>query len=167
MRDEGKQAPDLLALPVRQGRQKPYGILVLSGWGRSEFSARRRRRIAGYIVAHIEDVIARDYDELTGLMSYALFEKQLVESCARAGSETSDHFVMCLDIDQLHLLNETFGRETGDEAIAAFAQLLRENLGRRPVTRIASDGFAAFLTDTDLATARKLAERNLPEFSAA
>ena len=60
---------DVFALPVRHERQEPIGILALSGWENGNFSTRRKRRIARFLVGSIEDVISRDYDALTGLMS--------------------------------------------------------------------------------------------------
>lgn len=157
---------DLLALPVRHDRQEPAGILALSGWDKCEFSSRRRRRIGRYLVAHIEDVIARDYDALTGLMSFQLFEAKLLES-----RETSDErvgtedFVLFCDIDQFHLVNETLGPETADEVLAEFGRLLRDRMGRHLVTRINGDTFAALILDTDADSARAEAEKLNSDFA--
>jgi diguanylate cyclase (GGDEF)-like protein len=153
---------DVLSLPIHENKKEPIGVLVLSGWKKSEFSARRRQRISRYLVAHIEDVIARDYDALTGLMSWPLFESQLIDKCKNADGE--NHFVLCLDIDQLHVINDNFGPETGDEILAAFARLTRERLGRHLSTRITSDSFAALLTGVDMDRARAYAEEICQSF---
>ena len=150
---------NLLALPVRHDGLDPVGVFVLSGWGDSEFSARRRKRIARYLVAHIQDIVARDYDALTGLMSWPLFDAKFLEICgegeARAAGET---FIFYFDVDQFHVINESFGPESGDEILASFARLLRDRMGANLVTRITGDTFAALMLNTDLKKARTLAE---------
>ena len=147
---------DLLVLPVHQDKTHPLGLMALSGWGNSDFSPRRRRRIGRYVVALIEDVIARDYDVLTGLMSWALFETQLIEAC---NSEVEDE-IYCLyfDIDQMHVINETFGVEKGDEVLAEFAKLLRERLDSSLITRITGDRFTVLLVGVDYDHARAQAQ---------
>jgi diguanylate cyclase (GGDEF)-like protein len=153
---------DVLSLPIHQDKKEPIGVLVLSGWGKSDFSVRRRRRIARYLVAHIEDVIARDYDALTGLMSWPLFEAQLIKNCKNADGE--NHFVLSFNVDQLHVINDNFGHETGDEILAAFAQLITERLGTHLSSRITSDSFAALLTGVDMARAKEYAEEICQSF---
>jgi diguanylate cyclase (GGDEF)-like protein len=159
--DFGAEADrDLLALPVRHDSHEPVGILVLSGWAKSDFSTRRRRRIGRYLVAHIEDVVSRDYDALTGLMSWQLFEAKLLETHAshdvRSGVE---NFVLYCDIDQFHVINETFGPDTADDILAEFARLLRDEVGRHQAARITGDTFAAFIPETSLEAAKARAER--------
>jgi len=158
---------DLLAVPIRQNSSEPIGIFALSGWESTDFSMRRRRRIGRYVAAHIEDVVARDYDSLTGLMSWALFERKLVTICSGSDNEPArndENFMLSFDIDRLHVVNENLGPERGDEMLAAFAGLLRERLGKQIVTRVESDSFAAFLVDTDMDKARDKAEEILNAF---
>ena len=153
---QGSENMDVLTLPIHQGKTEPIGVLALSGWGKSEFSVRRRRRIARYVVANIEDVIGRDYDALTGLMSWPLFEAQLIEKCKDADGDS--HFVMSFDIDQLHVINDNFGHDIGDEILAALAQLITDSLGPHLSTRITSDSFAALLTGVDMDRAKEYGE---------
>jgi len=147
---------DTLALPVCQDKELPVGVLALSGWEKSDFSARRRRRIGRYVVALIEDVIARDYDSLTGLMSWRLFEEQLIETCKR--SVDGELYCLYFDIDQMHVINETFGVDQGDEILVSFAKLLRERLGSTLTTRISGDRFTALMVGMDVESARVSAE---------
>jgi diguanylate cyclase (GGDEF)-like protein len=150
------QELDVLVLPVCHGQDEAMGILALSGWTNSSFSDRRRRRIGRYVVALIEDVVARDYDSLTGLMSWANFEPQLLEECR--GGDSDRRFCLYFDIDQLHVINETFGLDKGDEVLATFGRLLREQLQTKLITRVTGDRFTAFLSDTDVDGARGQAE---------
>ena len=157
---------DMLALPVRHDRGEAVGLLALSGWEQCDFSERRRRRIGRYLVAHIEDVIARDYDSLTGLMSWQLFEARLLERCESSEERLlTDDFVFFCDIDQFHVINETFGPEAADEVLADFARLLRDRMGRDLTTRINGDTFAALMLGADPESARAAAENLSSSFS--
>jgi len=158
-------AGDLLALPVRHDSHEPIGILALSGWDRSSFSGRRRRRIGRYLVAHIEDVIARDYDALTGLMSWQLFETKLLGACAPDDrKDGTENIVFLCDIDQFHVVNDSLGPEVADEILAVFARMLRDRMGRHLVTRISGDTFGALMLETDLDAARAQANELIEAF---
>ena len=154
---------DVLALPVCRDKELPLGVLALSGWGKSDFSTRRRRRIARYVVALIEDVIGRDYDSLTGLMSWSLFEEQLIET--RERSTDGELYCLYFDVDQMHVINETFGVEKGDEILVSFAKLLQERLGSSLVTRISGDRFTALVVGMDIDSVRDHAEGISRRFS--
>ena len=67
---------DLLCLPLLQGGRHVTGVLAMAGWEHSGFSERRRVRGARYVASHIEYVINRNYDALTGLIAWpARFRK--------------------------------------------------------------------------------------------
>ena len=153
----------VLALLVCHDKKRPLGVLALSGWGKSDFSTRRRRRIKRYVVALIEDVIGRDYDSLTGLMSWSLFEEQLIETCKR--STDGELYCLYFDIDQMHVINETFGVEKGDEILVSFAKLLRERLGSSLISRISGDRFTALIVGMDIDSVRDHAEGISRRFS--
>lgn len=149
------RSQDLYTLPIHQAGRRITGVLVLAGWSRSEFSMRRRSRVARYICSHIEYVLDRDFDGLTGLMSWEVFEQELEVACE--DPERENYSVMFLDIDQLHVINENFGREFGDEILARFAALLRVHLPKQLMTRISGDSFAALLKGVDMEAARRIA----------
>ncbi len=144
-----------LWLPVCRHEREVQGVFVLQGWQRSGFSRRRLDRVARYVGSHIESLLERDYDPLTGLMAWAVFERELA---AASSADDGDCSVMCLDFDRLHVLNDTFGREAGDEALARFAALLREMLPGRLVSRVTGDNFAVLLPATDLEEARQIGQ---------
>jgi diguanylate cyclase (GGDEF)-like protein len=160
---ETENDSDLICLPINHGGDKVIGFLALADWGQSAFSQARRRRILRYVASHIESVMDANYDSLTGLTSWGVFEGELIDACGGVGSE--NHTVMYLDVDQLHVTNDTFGRDVGDEILTAFARLIREHLDGHLTTRIDSDSFAGLLRDTDVNRARELAEKICNEFS--
>ncbi|MDH3977764.1 MAG: EAL domain-containing protein [Gammaproteobacteria bacterium] len=156
---------DVLALPIGHDRHDPIGVLVFNGWGDSGFSLRRRRRVGRFVASHIEDVITRDYDALTGLMSWSLFEQRLLELCGEAGSVRAGSYVMYLDIDRLHVINENLGPAQGDEVVANFARIMRERLSGHLITRINGDNFGALIVGKDLDYVQKLAGEIVEAFA--
>jgi diguanylate cyclase (GGDEF)-like protein len=151
-----QRGPDLLAVTIQSHRSEPEGVLVLAGWSDSPFSHGRRSRIARYIASHIESLLDRDYDALTGLPTWKVFEGWLTAALADGDGER--HTVMVLDVDQLHVANDRLGRETGDEIIRHLAALMAEELKDFHITRITGDSFAALLPDTPAEKALPLAE---------
>jgi diguanylate cyclase (GGDEF)-like protein len=146
---------DLVWLPIEHSGRKAEGIFALSGWRQSDFSLRRRSRVVRYIVSHIEHVLDRDYDALTGLMAWPVFERELIAACNTGGEYTVVYF----NIDQLHVVNDTFGRESGDEVLVRFAALVRDAFPDHAVTRITGDNFAALLHNVHVRAARKACEQ--------
>ncbi len=167
LNDDQDSAPeaegsDLCTARVKGADGTPIGVLVLQGWNGPEFSARRRSRVGRYIATHIESVLGRTYDGLTGLTAWPVFEQLLTASMIRSVGHPPT--LMYLDVDRLHVANDSLGREAGDQVLASLGLILREELAGHASTRIASDRFAALLMDTDQETARQLAERVAARF---
>ncbi len=161
------EAPDIennemCTARIRGADRAPVGVLVLAGWKGTEFSLRRRSRVGRYVVTHIESVLERAYDGLTGLRAWPAFEKLMITAVAVGAGQPP--VFMYFDIDRLHVANDTLGRDAGDQVLASFAGILVEELKGHTSTRIASDRFAALLTDTDLEGARQLGERIAARF---
>jgi diguanylate cyclase (GGDEF)-like protein len=153
------QGSDLVWLPIQHSGRRPEGIFALSAWQQADFSLRRRSRVVRYIVSHIEYVLDRDYDALTGLMAWPVFERELA-----ACKDDDEHTIAYFNIDQLHVVNDTFGPEAGDEILTRFAALVRDIFPEQPVTRITGDNFAALLRNVDITAARKLSEQVCARF---
>lgn len=136
---------DLLCMPLLQGGRLVTGVLAFAGWKRSGFSERRRARVVRYVASHIEYVINRNYDPLTGLIAWPVFEQQLLAAQGGNSEDSEICTVIYFDIDSLHVVNESMGRDCGDEILTRFAVLARDNFAGHPVSRIASDSFAALL----------------------
>ena len=147
---------DLLWIPIHPGGRQTQGVFGLWGWKESAFSERRLSRVARYVASHIESLLDRNYDPLTGLIAWPLLESEL--QSAGDCRDSADHVVMSLDVDRLHVVNDTFGRDRGDEVLRTFGLLVREVLAGHLVSRVTGDNFAALLRDTDTEKARLLAE---------
>ncbi len=75
-------------------------------------------------------------DPVTGLIARAGIEK-LVDWRLQSLGERANSSVLYGDIDQLHVVNDMFGFEAGDRAIAVVAQCSRRR-ARRMKTRVLS-----------------------------
>lgn len=117
------------------------------------------RRFMSHIVRKIEYVIEQSFDAMTGLMNRTGFEAQLQESSKSLVESDDVHQLLYFDLDNLQLVNDTFGREAGDEVIIRFARLLEEDLSRKAVvSRLTGDDFCILLTHADCRSAMDLAQ---------
>jgi diguanylate cyclase (GGDEF)-like protein len=114
-------------------------------------------RFMSHIVRKIEYVIEQSFDAMTGLMNRTGFEAQLHESVKSLSDGEDCHQIIYFDLDNLQLVNDTFGRVAGDEVIARFSQLLEEALPKNAVaTRLTGDDFAILLTHASIENALEL-----------
>lgn len=108
-------------------------------------------RFMSHIVRQVEYVIEQSFDAMTGLMNRAGFDAQLSEAMKALSGEDDAHQIMYFDLDNLQLVNNTFGQEAGDAVITRFAQVLEENLPKNAVaTRLTGDDFAILLTHSSI-----------------
>jgi diguanylate cyclase (GGDEF)-like protein len=113
-----------------------------------------------HIVRKVEYVIERSFDSMTGLMNRSGFEAQLQESAKSLDDSKDPHQLIYLDLDNLQLVNDTFGREAGDAVIIRFARMLEEDLSRNAVvSRLTGDDFCILLTHSSAEHALELAGR--------
>jgi diguanylate cyclase (GGDEF)-like protein len=110
----------------------------------------RHRRFMSHIVRKVEYVIEQSFDAMTGLMNRSGFEAQMHEASKSLESASDAHQIIYLDLDNLQLVNDTFGRKAGDEVIMRFARLLEEDLPRSAVlSRLTGDDFCILLTQAN------------------
>ncbi len=90
------------------------------------------------------------HDALTGLPSRAMFEELLELSIARANHHEASVAVVCVDIDDFRLVNDSLGRLAGDEVLKVVAKRLREATRETDlVARRSGDTFLLLLADLD------------------
>lgn len=112
-----------------------------------------------HIVRKVEYVIQQSFDSMTGLMNRAGFEAQLHESWKTLRDASGMHQLIYCDLDNLQLVNDTFGRKAGDDVIIRFARMLEEDLPKSAVlSRLTGDDFCILLTEADDDAAMTLAQ---------
>jgi len=133
-------------------KRYPVGVLSVKGPADDDF-VERLNDIAEALGSAIEYVLDRDFDPLTGLPKWPVFEAQLSKACEENSGE---HVVMFFDIDRMQLANDTFGRNFGDEMIRKFANVLRPELTEHAITRISGNYCAALLQGVSLEDAEQI-----------
>lgn len=99
-------------------------------------------------------------DSLTGLYNHRRFQEALdheVERSRRFGRSLS---LLFMDIDHFKAVNDTFGHQVGDRALAQVAQVIRGNLrGIDTVARYGGEEFVVILPEAGASEALIVAER--------
>ncbi|HEX2449225.1 MAG TPA: diguanylate cyclase [Methyloceanibacter sp.] len=95
-------------------------------------------------------------DPLTGLCNRRGFFERAIEACARAATPDVSLSALILDIDNFKHINDSYGHETGDEAIRACANAAR--LDEALTGRLGGDEFALLLERKSLPQAIEIAE---------
>ena len=80
-------------------------------------------------------------DGLTGLLNRGSLETQLESALARATQRVCYVGLLCLDIDQFKLVNESYGHAVGDELLLMMAARLRALSDGAVLARVGNDEF--------------------------
>jgi diguanylate cyclase (GGDEF)-like protein len=176
---EGQRAPMIFEIPAIEGGDHPSeqgyqamlcpladqagnveGMLALLGRVNKLPFEQSHTRFMSHIVRKVEYVIEQSFDSMTGLMNRAGFEAQLHESRTDFADAYDCHQIIYLDLDNLQLVNDTFGHDAGDEVIVRFAQLIERVLPKNAVaTRLTEDDFVILLTHSKVEQALELADK--------
>ncbi|MEI8176813.1 MAG: sensor domain-containing diguanylate cyclase [Candidatus Omnitrophota bacterium] len=98
-------------------------------------------------------------DGLTGLYVQRYFKERLEAEVRRALSSAKKFSLLMIDLDHFKACNDTYGHTAGDIILVKVAQLLRETIGGGHIDcRYGGEEFSAFLFETDLTEAVKLAQ---------
>ena len=99
-------------------------------------------------------------DGLTGLRNRRAFEAAIANPLTRAEFTEEPLCLVVADIDHFKQVNDLWGHQAGDQAIAAFAQLLEEMIREDDISgRIGGEEFALLVRDCKEADAVRLADR--------
>lgn len=94
------------------------------------------------------------HDQLTGALNRKGLEETLDRELARARRRQAPICLALLDVDNFKSLNDTYGHQTGDDALVHLARVIRETM--RPhdtLARFGGEEFLIILPDTSLADA--------------
>ena len=87
------------------------------------------------------------YDELTGLANRKLFNERLEQTMAHAG-RGGRVALFVIDVERFKQINDTFGRQAGDELLRQLAGRMKQQAGNvARLGRIGADQFATMVAD--------------------
>src|SRR5882724_6423461 len=99
-----------------------------------------------FALDHIEKEEKLDYlayyDSLTGLANRSLFHERLLQYISAAQSEKSRLAVAVVDVDRFKIINDSLGRQAGDELLRQIAERIEGHAGPIRMARISADRFA-------------------------
>jgi diguanylate cyclase (GGDEF)-like protein len=149
----------ILACPVRHPSERVMGVLALFNPASAHDFDSYQTRVAELLAKKVTVIIQAQYDASTGLMTRHAFERQAASLLSAAG-EPGEHCILYLDIDRLHVINETFGMHVGDDVIASVAECMARCVAPPALSaRISGDRLAALIPNAGIAAATAIAER--------
>ena len=101
-----------------------------------------------------------DHDELTGQLNRIRLTEALDAIVERAGRSRQSCAFLMVAVNNLALINETFGFDIGDEVLSAVARTIKSKLrGGDTLGRYSSNKFGIILNDCGPGAMRTAAER--------
>lgn len=153
-----EQGYQVMLCPLHDAAGNVEGAVAQLGNVNGKSFTAENIRFMSHIGRKVEYLITQSFDTMTGLMNRSGFEAQIHESMSLFENAHDVHQMIYFDIDNLQLVNDTFGQSAGDEVIKRFGQLIEEQLPRNGIaTRLTADDFAILLTHSSDEEAMSLA----------
>ncbi|WP_316897508.1 diguanylate cyclase [Pseudodesulfovibrio indicus] len=99
-------------------------------------------------------------DSMTGLNNRAYFTELVELELERARRQGHPVCLVMFDADRFKLVNDTYGHDVGDQVLAGLARTVADSMRCTDILgRLGGEEFAALLLDTDLESAKLVAEK--------
>jgi diguanylate cyclase (GGDEF)-like protein len=148
----------ILACPIRHHSERVMGVLALFNPPSAHDFDVQQTRVAEMLAKRSTSIIQAQYDTSTGLMTRQAFERHAGGVLAAAAA--TSHSILYLDIDRLHVINETFGMHVGDDVIVSVADRMAKTLPPEALSaRISGDRLAALIPNSSMEAAAAIAEQ--------
>jgi diguanylate cyclase (GGDEF)-like protein/PAS domain S-box-containing protein len=100
------------------------------------------------------------HDSLTGLANRSQFDNYIKLAVASAHTDSVQHALCYLDLDQFKVVNDTCGHLAGDELLRQLGDVLKKNIRRHDfVARLGGDEFGILMHDCSLSEAFAACEK--------
>jgi diguanylate cyclase (GGDEF)-like protein/PAS domain S-box-containing protein len=141
-------------LRARDGRTvwiRDDAVIVRDQDGRPSFSQGIMQDITERKLAEERVAFLAYHDEMTGLPNRAMFDELLELAIARARRHDGGVAVLCVDLDDFRLVNESLGHDAGDRLLGDFVARLQEATRETDlVARRGGDEFLLLLADLEI-----------------
>ena len=149
----------LMAAPVIDGKGSVAGMIVCLNHMHKTDYFNSDKNLLQVMSRKVSKIIQANYDSLTGLMNLHAFLPCMNDAIHSARSKGIFHSFLNIDIEQLRVINESFGREAGDAAIEIFSTVLREKLRNTDTISYLGEGrFGVLLEKCSLEQGVRVAE---------
>ncbi|QTD41567.1 GGDEF domain-containing protein [Sporosarcina sp. Te-1] len=159
----------VITTPIKRGT-KTEGFLLLTASNRYIFTELHSKMVgvlAGYLMASIDK--ARYFEKtveksercgLTGLHNFRYLERKMDEEMVRFHTKDIRQLsVILLDIDYFKSINDSYGHQSGNDLLCAFAELLQHHVQEgATLTRYGGEEFVILLPDVDKQQAFEIAD---------
>jgi diguanylate cyclase (GGDEF)-like protein len=156
--DKGEGAPYRLEYPIQPGRRRGGGLLWVEEKGRA-FAAKDGQPLVARGFVHVIDERRREEerlrylserDELTGVLNLSRLTESIGNAMTELALNKRPFAFLMVAINNLGLVNETFGFETGNELIRATARRLASEVREGDaIGRFAANKFGVLVHDCD------------------
>lgn len=150
----------IMSCPVINGDGKVNGVLICVNSNEKRDFTNSDRNILEVLSKKASQIISSSYDSLTGLINRKGFEYHLERGLHTARYKGLSHSVLYIDLDQLHIINDTASHKVGDELIKRVGRLIKEQVREvDTLSRLNSDIFGVLLEKCPPEDGRSIARK--------
>ena len=149
----------IMASPVIGGKGSVTGMIVCLNHMHKTDYFNSDKNLLDVMSRKVSKIIQVNYDSLTGLMNIHSFQPCLKDAIDSARLKGIFHSLLNIDLEQLRVINDSFGREAGDAAIVIIAKILKERLRNTDTISYFGEGrFGVLLEKCSLEQGIRIAE---------
>jgi len=150
----------VLCSPIFESSGDVVGVLAtVNSYDKAIFT-NSDRNLLQIMARKAAKIIVANYDALTGLMNRNGYEYFLASALTQVRTTNAKKSLLHINIDQLHIINDTVGHVTGDEIIRFVASTI-DSIKRDSDTlsRLGGDEFGILLHGSETGEAAEFADR--------
>ncbi len=150
----------VLCCPILDSGGDVTGILAtVNNYSKLKF-ANSDKNLLQVMARKASKIIVANYDSLTGLINRNGYEYFLESALAQVREADTEKSLLHINIDQLHIVNDTVGHAAGDEVIRSVAATIESQKREYDtLSRLGGDEFGVILHNCSYADAAEFAER--------
>ena len=150
----------VMSCPVINSEGSIDGVLCCVNSNEKNNFTNSDRNILEVMSKKTSQIISSSYDSLTGLINRKSFEYHLEKGLQSARYKGFIHSVLYIDLDQVHIINDTASHKVGDELIKKVGRLIKQQVREVDIlTRLGGDVFGVLLEKCPPEDGRNIARK--------